>query len=102
VRLWSLKPASPLVFALAEKTVLVKPVRKDKKKAKKDKDEDTSDKADKDKLRVKPDLFGADLDASAVRSSQNVSVLFHVRPAMRLIGCSQVNGCVSKSTNLNS
>lgn len=33
-----------------------------------------------DKVKVKADLFGADLDASAVRSSPNVNVLFHMRP----------------------
>jgi hypothetical protein len=91
VRLWSLEPSSPLVFVLTEKSVPVKPVKKDKKKGKKDKD--MKDKSEKDKVKVKPDMFGADLDASAVRCSRNVSVLFHMRPAARL---DQLLSCVSR------
>jgi hypothetical protein len=73
VRIWSLEPSSSLVYVLHGKTANVK----DKKKMKKDKKDKITD---KDKLKVKADCFGADLDASAVRSSRNVNVLFHVRP----------------------
>ena len=85
-----MEPTSSLVFILNEKTAEVKtgtPVKKDKKDktVKKDK----KDKAcNKDKLKVKADLFGADIDASAVRSSRNVNVLFHVRP-----GCLCISRC---------
>ena len=78
-RLWSLQPTSPLIFVLNEKDKMPKPVKKDKHKAKKD--VKTNKTSDKDKLKVKTDAFGADLDPSAVRSSRSVRVVFHVRPA---------------------
>ena len=46
----------------------------------------TKDKTgDKDTLKVKADCFGADLDASTLRSSRNVKVLFHMRRVCLLI-----------------
>jgi len=83
-----LEPTSPLVFVLNDKTAEVKtgtPVKKDKKDNKKVKKDKTDKTGDRDKLKVKADFFGADIDASAVRSSRNVSVLFHVRPVCHVI-----------------
>ena len=66
---------------LTDKHKTTKPVKQNKHKAKADKDNvKTENTCDKDKLKVKSDSFGAALNASAVRASRNVSVLFHVRP----------------------
>jgi hypothetical protein len=85
-----LEPKSPLVFVLNEGKG--KPIKNDNKKAKNYKYKGAKDKTDQNKLvSVSSDSFGADLDASSVRSSPNVSVLFHVRPAVRIwISCCHV------------
>jgi hypothetical protein len=81
------------------------PDKKDLKKAKKEKSKDKTGKTgEKDKLKVKSDSFGADLDASSVRSSRNVSVVFHVRPAciwtlLSHVGFCQACLCDKRSCN---
>jgi hypothetical protein len=86
-----------MVYVLHEKTSgkdkLGTPDKKDLKKVKKDKSKDkTSKTGEKDKLKVKSDSFGANLDASSVRSSRNVSVVFHVRPACVWISAATCSG----------